>query len=75
MTQDRLPPMSRKPTARNSAPRSAQSDFTVAALALPGFTVTTRKIAARVSGAATGCGTGGGASTGADAVIGLASTG
>ena len=73
MTQDSCPSRSRNPTERSSALRSAQNDRTTVALSSPGFTVTTRKIAARVSGAATGCGTGAGASFGADAVIGLSS--
>ena len=54
MTQERPPSRSRNSTARNSAERSPQKDRTVARLSGPGFIVTTRKIAARVSGAATG---------------------
>src|SRR5262245_51072693 len=57
MTQDRPGSMSRNSTARNSAERSPQNDRRIARLSAPGLTVTTRKIAARVSGADTGCGT------------------
>ncbi len=57
-TQERPPSRSRNSTARNSAARSPQNDRRVARLSKPGFTVATRKIAARVSGAATGCGNG-----------------
>ncbi len=46
MTQDRLPSMSRKPTARSSAERSPHNERTMPRLA--GLIVTTRKIAARV---------------------------
>ena len=56
MMQERLPSPSRKPTARSSGPRSAHIARTASALAAPGFIVTIRKIAARVSGATTGCG-------------------
>jgi hypothetical protein len=42
-------------TARNSAARSPQNDRRVARLSKPGLSVATRRIAARVSGAATGC--------------------
>src|SRR5262249_14539256 len=49
--------MSRKSTARINPARSAQNDRTVARLSGPGFIVTTRKTAARVSGADTGWGT------------------
>src|SRR5262249_23606022 len=45
------------PTARNSAARSPHNDRTAATLSSPGLIVATRKIAARVSGAASGCGT------------------
>ena len=60
ITQERFPSMSRKPTARSSAGRSPQNDRTTPRLAAPGFIVTTRKIAARVSDCATACGTTGG---------------
>src|SRR5215472_9485371 len=56
MTQERFWSASRNPTARNSAARSPHSDRTAATLSSPGLIVTTRKIAARVSGAATSCG-------------------
>jgi hypothetical protein len=46
----------RNSTARNSVGRSAQNDRTVERWFGPGFIVTIRKIADRVSGAATGCG-------------------
>jgi len=39
-----------------SAAKSAQKDRTLLRFSAPGITVTTRKIAARVSGIATGCG-------------------
>lgn len=55
ITQERFPSKSRNPTARNSAARSPQNDRRVARVSLAGFSITTRKIAARVSGAATGC--------------------
>src|SRR5580658_828919 len=54
-TQERSPSRSRNPTARNNAARSPQNDRRDARLSKPGFSVATRKIAARVSGAATGC--------------------
>src|SRR5579862_2029768 len=57
MMQDRLPSISRKPTARNSADRSPHKDRTAARLAPPGLIVTTRKIAARVKDCSTACGT------------------
>jgi hypothetical protein len=50
--------MSRKPTARNSAGKSQQNERTAAALAAPGLTVATRKIAARVKAETTACGSG-----------------
>ena len=56
MTHERSSSRSRNPTARTSAARSAQSERTAWRLSSPGFSATTRKIAARVSGAATGCG-------------------
>ena len=55
MTQERPASRSRNSTARNNAARSPQNDRRVARLSKPGFTVATRKIAARVSGAPTGC--------------------
>ena len=64
MTQESRPSMSRNPTARTSAARSAQKERTVARFSVPGLTVMTRKIAARVSGAATGCATAGKLATG-----------
>ena len=57
MTQERPPSMSRNSTARTSAARSPQNDRMVARPSGPGLMVTTRKMAARVSGAATGCAT------------------
>ena len=56
MTQESRPSRSRKPTAFRRAARSPQKARTAAACSGPGFTVTTRKIAARVSVAVTGCG-------------------
>ena len=56
MMQDRCSSGSRNPTERSRAARSPQSVRTAVSAAAPGATVTTRKIAARVSGAATGCG-------------------
>ena len=70
MTHERFPSMSRKPTARTSAARSPQNERTAPRLSAPGFTVTTRKIAARVSGVATGCGTAAGAPAISGVVIG-----
>src|ERR1700730_5037123 len=55
ITQERPASSSRNSTARINAGRSAQNDRTAARLSRPGFIVTTRKIAARVSGADTGC--------------------
>ena len=57
ITQDRPASRSRNSTARIKAGRSAQNDRTAVRLSGPGFIVTTRKIAARVSGADTGCAT------------------
>src|SRR5207244_11002588 len=45
------------PTVRSSAARSPHSPRTAAPFSAPGLIVATRKIAALVSGAATGCGT------------------
>src|SRR5262247_3422397 len=56
MIQERFSVVSRNPIARNSAARSPHSDRTAATLSSPGLIVTTRKIAARLRGAATGCG-------------------
>src|SRR5260370_24907429 len=55
MTQERPPSRSRNSTARTSAARSPQNERTVARLSTPGLSVATMKIAARVSGATTGC--------------------
>src|SRR5215472_19070355 len=62
--QERAPSGARKPTARRSAERSAQSERTRARFPSPGLILTTRKIASFVSGAETGCET---ATAGADA--------
>src|SRR6202011_6280750 len=70
MTQERFPSGSRKPTVRSSAARSPHNDRTAAPLAAPGLIVTTRKIAARVRGAATGWGIGLELSAAAGMVIG-----
>src|SRR5262245_29668349 len=64
MMQERSSSAARKPTARRSAERSAQSERTGARFSSPGLIVTTRKIAARVSGEETVCET---ATAGADA--------
>src|SRR5208282_2799473 len=75
MTQERPPSRSRNSTARNSAARSPQNDRRVARLSIPGLSVATRKIAARESGAATGCASTGkplaasGALIGSDSII------
>ena len=55
MTQESPPSRSRNSTARTSAARSPQSERRVARFSEPGLSVATRKIAARVSGAATAC--------------------
>ncbi len=55
MTQERPPSISRNSTARNSAARSPQNARTVSRCSGPGFIVRTRKMAARVKGAATDC--------------------
>src|SRR6476469_6348160 len=60
ITQERLPSISRKPTARTSAGRPLQNDRTAALLVVPGLMVTTRKIAARVKSCTTNWDTGGG---------------
>src|SRR5262249_1188604 len=57
MMQERDPSSARKPTARRSAERSAQSESAGARFSSPGFIVTTRKIAAFVRGEETDCGT------------------
>ena len=59
-THERFPSMSRKPTARSKAARSAHRDRTAAQLAGLGLIVATRKMAARVRGRSTACGAGGG---------------
>src|SRR6516162_2827236 len=59
--QERAPSTSRKPTARRSAERSAQRERTGARFSSPGLIVSTRKIAARVSGVAMDCETAAGA--------------
>src|SRR2546430_2187033 len=55
MTHDRYPSRSRNATARTTAGQSLQKACTVARWRSPGLSATTRKIAARVSGATTGC--------------------
>ena len=55
MTQESPPSRSRNSTARTSAARSPQNERRVARFSEPGLSVATRKIAARVSGAATAC--------------------
>src|SRR5262249_27425835 len=57
ITQDRPASRSRNSTARINPPTSAQNDRTAELFSGPGFIVTIRKIAARVSGADTGCAT------------------
>src|SRR5215468_11527779 len=64
MMQDAAASMSRNPTARTSAERSAQKESALTRFSPPGLMVTTRKIAERVSGEETSCETG---SSGADA--------
>src|SRR5580693_8360000 len=54
-TQESPASISRNSTARKRAERSAQKDRTVARFSAPGFTVSTRNIAARDSAAAIGC--------------------
>src|SRR6266571_1276858 len=56
MTQERLPSSSRNPAERTRPLRSLQKCRIVDRFFTPGWTVTTRKIAARVNGEATGCG-------------------
>ena len=56
MTHDSCPSRSRKPTARRRAARSPHNARTAASFSRPEFTVTTRKMAARVSCATTGWG-------------------
>ena len=56
MTQDSFPSKSRKPTARDSFGRSPHNERTLIRPSALRFTVRTRNIAARVSGATTGCG-------------------
>ena len=55
MTQESPPSRSRNSTARTSAARSPHNERRVARFSGPGLSVATRKIAARVSGAATAC--------------------
>ena len=55
MTQESPPSRSRNSTARTNAARSPQNERRVARFSGPGLSVATRKIAARVSGAATAC--------------------
>jgi len=55
MTQESPPSRSRNSTARTSAARSPQNERSMARFSEPGLSVATRKIAARVSGAATAC--------------------
>ena len=75
MTQESCPSKSRNSTARSSPERSAQKERRVARLSMPGLRVTTRKIAARVSEAATGCATAGKLATGWGALFGSGSIG
>ena len=56
MMQDSRLSESRKPTERSRPERSAARPRTVASCSAPSFIVTTRNMAARVSGAATGWG-------------------
>ena len=56
MTQESRLSESRKPTERSRPDRSALRPRTAASWSAPSFTVTTRNMAARVSGAATGWG-------------------
>jgi hypothetical protein len=55
MTQESPPSRSRNSTARTSAARSPHNERRAARFSGPGLSVATRKIAARVSGAATAC--------------------
>src|ERR1700734_933261 len=57
MMQDRPASILRNSTARKIPLRSPQNERRIARLSGPGFSVTTRKIAARVSGATIGCAT------------------
>lgn len=54
-TQESPPSRSRNSTARTSAARSPQNERTMARFSDPRLSVATRKMAARVSGAATAC--------------------
>ena len=54
--QDSRPLRSRNPTARKRFAMSVHKERTAVSASGPGLTVTTRKIAADVSGVATGCG-------------------
>ena len=60
MTHDSRPARSRKFTARSNAERSPHTARTVVSLSFPELSVRTRKIAARVNWATTGCDTGDG---------------
>src|SRR5580698_8630926 len=55
MMQERAPSRARKPTERRRAERSALRERTAARFSSPGLMVTTRKIAAGVSGEETSC--------------------
>src|SRR6202034_4013407 len=57
ITQESPASRSRNSTARTRPAKSAQNERTAAEFSSPGLIVTTRKIAARVSGADTGCAT------------------
>src|ERR1700691_2072038 len=75
ITQESWPSKSRNSTARSSPERSAQNERRVARFSTPGLRVTTRKIAARVSEAATGCARAGKLATGWGALLGSGSIG
>src|ERR1700722_17463935 len=57
MMQESPPSMLRNSTAPKIPLRSPQNDRSIARVSLPGFSVTTRKIAERESGATIGCAT------------------
>ena len=71
MMHDSPASMSRNPTARTSPERSAHSVRRVARFSVPGLMLTTRKIAARLSGANTACGTAAGLSGASCRIIGV----
>src|SRR5277367_1981427 len=73
MTQESPPSTSRKSTARKSPERSPQNARTVSRFSAPGLSVATRKMAARVSGAATDCARARTPGATADAVVELGS--